>query len=276
MNRSIETFLRDSRQNRPMRIIKYFFLLLFSLNAFYSLVGQSDTILPFIDYDLVKKYEIGKITIVGQFNSDPNAIVGVTGIKVGSKINVPGAETQKAVKALWALKLFTEVEIRNAGVHEGDIMDLEVYLQEKPRLARYNYTGIKKTYHEDLNTRLKRFIGRNDVVNESKKQTVINEIKDFFIEKGFYDTEVKVLEKRDSKMRNGVVLEFEIDPRERVKIEHIEIEGNSLVSDKKLKSKLAETKQKGKLFGKSKLVKEEFEKDKDKVIKDYNKVGFRD
>lgn len=276
MKRSIETFTHHSSPVRTMCLKKIQFLFILNTFVLAAALGQSDTILSFMDYDLVKKYEIGKITVVGQFNSDPNAIVGVTGIKVGSKINVPGVETQKAVKALWGLKLFTEVEIRNAGIHDGDIMDLEVYLQEKPRLARYNYTGIKKSYHEDLNSRLKRFIGRNDVVNESKKQTVINEIKDFFVEKGYYDTDVKVLEKRDSKMRNGVVLEFEIDPKERVKIEHIEFDGNSLVSDKKLKGKLAETKQKGKLFGKSKLVKEDFDKDKDKVIKYYNKVGFRD
>ena len=98
-----------------------------------------------------------------------------------------------------------------------------MYLQEKPRLARYNYVGIKKTYHEDLNGKLKRFIGRNDVVNENKKLTAVNEIKKFFIEKGYYDTEVRVLEKRDSKMRNGVVLEFDINTNERIKIDEIRV-----------------------------------------------------
>ncbi|MEP7269717.1 MAG: outer membrane protein assembly factor BamA, partial [Saprospiraceae bacterium] len=251
---------------------------IFLFTSVYLVKGfaQQDTTLPFMDYDLAKKYEIGKISVTGTFNSDPNAIIGVTGLKSGSKINIPGPEIQKAVKSLWGLKLFTEVDVINLGVNEDNIMDLEIHLIEKPRLARYNYTGIKKTYHEDLNTHLKRFIGRNDVVNESKKITAVNEIKNFFIEKGYYDVEVQVLEKRDTKLRNSVVLEFNIDQNERVKIEELSFDGNEKVSDKKLKGKMSDTKQRGKLFGKSKLVQEDLKKDKDKVIKYYNKLGFRD
>ena len=155
-------------------------------------------------------------------------------------------------------------------------MDLEIHLEEKARLARYSYTGIKKSQHEELNNKLKRFVGKNDVVNESKKQTAINEIKSYFRDKGYYDVGVKVLEKRDTKMRNAVVLEFEIDTKERVKIDEIIINGNVQVTDKKLRSKMSDTKQKGKIFGKSKLVKADFEKDKIKLIKYYNTVGFRD
>lgn len=95
-----------------------------------------------MDYDLAKPYEIGKITVTGTFNSDANAIIGVTGLKSGSKITVPGPEIQKAIRSLWNLKLFTEVDIINAGI-DGSVMDLEIHLEEKARLARYSYTGIK-------------------------------------------------------------------------------------------------------------------------------------
>ncbi|MEP7321263.1 MAG: outer membrane protein assembly factor BamA [Saprospiraceae bacterium] len=247
----------------------------FCIGLIINLKAQSDTILPFMSYDLAKLYEVGKITITGTFNSDPNAIIGVTGLKSGSKITIPGPEIQKAIRSLWGLKLFTEVDIINKDVQDG-IMDIEIKLLEKPRLARYSYTGVKKSYHEDLNSKLKRFIGKNDVVNENKKQVTVNEIKDFFIGKGFYDVGVKVLEKRDSKMRNGVVLEFVVDPQERVKIDEIIFNGNTAVSDKKLRSKMSDTKQKGKIFGKSKLVREDLEKDKNKLIKYYNNVGYRD
>ncbi|MBK9681689.1 MAG: outer membrane protein assembly factor BamA [Saprospiraceae bacterium] len=259
-----------------MKIFSKFLLfaifLLFATIVSYS---QQDTVLPFMDYDLAKPYEIGKITVTGTFNSDANAIIGVTGLKSGSKITVPGPEIQKAIRSLWNLKLFTEVDIINAGI-DGSVMDLEIHLEEKARLARYSYTGIKKSQHEELNNKLKRFVGKNDVVNESKKQTAINEIKSYFRDKGYYDVGVKVLEKRDTKMRNAVVLEFEIDTKERVKIDEIIINGNVQVTDKKLRSKMSDTKQKGKIFGKSKLVKADFEKDKIKLIKYYNTVGFRD
>ncbi|HNT22042.1 MAG TPA: outer membrane protein assembly factor BamA [Saprospiraceae bacterium] len=250
-------------------------LLILGLVLTTGLRAQQDTVLPFIDYDLPKAYEVGQISVTGTFNSDANALIGVTGLKSGSKINIPGPEIQKAIRALWKLKLFTQVEIIQARVTDN-IVDLEIRLLERPRLARYSYTGIKKLYHEDLNEKLKRFINRNDVVTENKKQTAVNEIKQFFKDKGFYDVDVKVLEKRDTKMRNGLVLEFDVSPNDRVKIDQIIFEGNQLVSDKKLRGKLSETKQKGKIFGKSKLVKEDLEKDKVKVIQYYNTVGFRD
>lgn len=267
-----------SFKNNPSNDMKLIFRGIFLVAGLFfmgQIQAQQDTVLPYMDYDLPKSYEIGKINVTGTFNSDANAIIGVTGLKSGSKITIPGPEIQKAIRSLWNLKLFTQVEIIRENVSEN-IMDLEIHLQERPRLARYNYVGIKKTYHEDLNEKLKRFINKNDVVTENKKQTAVNEIQEFFKDKGYYDVEVKVLEKRDSKMRNGMVLEFDISPKGRVKIDQIIFEGNELVSDKKLRGKLAETKQKGKIFGKSKLVKEELEKDKVKVIKYYNTVGFRD
>ena len=277
MNRGMNVRLNSFKINPSdnMKSICRGIALIAGLFILGQIHAQQDTLLPYMDYDLPKPYEIGKITVTGTFNSDANAIIGVTGLKSGSKVTIPGPEIQKAIRALWNLKLFTQVDIIRENVTEN-IIDLEIHLQERPRLARYNYTGIKKTYHEDLNEKLKRFINKNDVVTENKKQTAINQIQEFFKEKGFYDIEVKVLEKRDSKMRNGIVLEFDVNTNDRVKIEQIIFEGNELISDKKLRGKLSETKQKGKIFGKSKLVKEELEKDKVKVIKYYNTVGFRD
>lgn len=273
MNARLKSFKINPSDN--MKLIFRGIALLTGLFFIGHIQAQQDTLLPYMDYDLPKPYEIGKISVTGTFNSDANAIIGVTGLKSGSKITVPGPDIQKAIRALWNLKLFTQVDIIRENVTEN-IIDLEIHLQERPRLARYNYTGIKKTYHEDLNEKLKRFINKNDVVTENKKQTAVNQIQEFFKEKGFYDIEVKVLEKRDSKMRNGMVLEFDITTKDRVKIDQIVFEGNEVITDKKLRSKLSETKQKGKIFGKSKLVKEELEKDKVKVIKYYNTVGFRD
>ena len=272
---SLPAFVYNKLRKRSMKLILKGLVLILGLVVSTGLWSQQDTVLPFIDYDLAKAYEVGQISVTGTFNSDANALIGVTGLKSGSKINIPGPEIQKAIRSLWNLKLFTQVEIIKAKVTDN-IVDLEIHLLERPRLARYNYTGIKKLYHEDLNEKLKRFINRNDVVTENKKQTAVNEIKQFFKDKGYYDVEVKVLEKRDSKIRNGLVLEFDVAPNGRVKIDQIVFEGNQLVSDKKLRSKLSETKQKGKIFGKSKLVKEELEKDKVKVIQYYNTVGFRD
>ena len=54
------------------------------------------------------------------------------------------------MKALWKQKLFTDVKIVLKKVI-GDVVFLEIRLEERARLSRYTYTGIKKVNHEDLN-----------------------------------------------------------------------------------------------------------------------------
>ena len=59
-------------------------------------------------------------------------------------------------------------------------MDIEIHLSEKPRLACYNYVGIKKSFHEDLNNKIKRFVGKNDVVTENKNKMPPTRLKEYF------------------------------------------------------------------------------------------------
>ena len=88
---------------------KYIFSLLFTCLA---LLGQAQTdTLPVIDYSEAKVYEIGGIKVTGNNFSDENAIISVAGLKVGNQISVPGVDIRSAIRALWKLKLFTDIQI---------------------------------------------------------------------------------------------------------------------------------------------------------------------
>lgn len=240
------------------------------------LVGaqEADT-LDVMSYTEPKDFEIGGITVVGANFSDDNAIIGVTGLKVGEKIRIPGPEIPKAIKALWKLRLFTDVKVVQEKII-GDVIFLEVHLQERPRLSRHTFRGVRKSYHDDLNDEVNRFLLKGGIVTENIKVNSSEAIQDFFIDKGFLDVAVDVSEQPDSARINSVLLVFDIDRGSRVKIQDITFSGNDNIVDKKLRKQMKNTKRKRKIFSASKLIKDEFTEDKAQIVAYYNKLGYRD
>jgi len=74
--------------------------------------AQSDS-LNIFDYSNPTQFEIGGIKVSGAEFSDENSLIAITGLKVGDEIRVPGTEIPQAIKALWKLRLFTDVQIYN-------------------------------------------------------------------------------------------------------------------------------------------------------------------
>jgi len=228
-----------------------------------------------MSYTEPKDFEIGGITVVGANFSDDNAIIGVTGLKVGEKIRIPGPEIPKAIKALWKLRLFTDVKVVQEKII-GDVIFLEVHLQERPRLSRHTFRGVRKSYHDDLNDEVNRFLLKGGIVTENIKVNSSEAIQDFFIDKGFLDVAVDVSEQPDSARINSVLLVFNIDRGSRVKIQDITFSGNDNIVDKKLRKQMKNTKRKRKIFSASKLIKDDFTEDKAQIVAYYNKLGYRD
>lgn len=237
--------------------------------------AQTEENLPVYQYGEPQEFEIGGIKVTGATYSEEVAIIGVSGLKVGDKIRIPGPEIPKAMKALMRLRLFTNVQIVLDKVI-GDVVFLEIQLQERPRLSKYAYRNVPKTYHENLNEQVNKFMLKGGIVTEDVKLNAQRAIEKFFIDKGFFDAKVKVVEEPDTARVNSVIVYFDTDRGERVKIEDIEFAGAQNAKEKKLARKMKETKAKGKLFGSSKLVRKDYESDKEALIKYYNTIGYRD
>ncbi|GJM33079.1 MAG: outer membrane protein assembly factor [Saprospiraceae bacterium] len=253
---------------------RLFFVLWIALIPVFAAAQIADSITIY-DYDEPKDYEIGGIKVTGANYSDDNAVIGVSGLKVGDKIRVPGADIPKAIKNLWRLRLFTDVQILEEKTI-GDVIFLELVVQERPRLSKYSYEGVKKTYHDDLNEELNKYLLKGGIVTENVKVNAKEAIEEFFIGKGYLDVDAKVEEHADSSRANSVRLVFNVDRGERIKIDDIIFVGNNQVKDKKLRKQLDNTKRKRKLFASSKFIKEEYEEDKKKIISFYNTIGYRD
>ena len=242
-----------------------------------SLLAQqspSDTI-PLMEWTTPTEYEIGGITVTGAFNSDENAIKSVSGLRVGEKVTIPGNDITKAILNLWKLRLFTDVQIVQENV-VGQTVFLNIFLQERPRLSRYAYLGVKKSSHDDLNDVVTPFLIKGQIVTEDTKLNAVQAIERYYKGKGFHDVEVTCIERPESQLINSVMLEFNIDKNERVKIGGITFDGNESVKPAKLKKLMKNTKPKSKIFVKSKLVYKEYKEDQDALTAYYNTIGYRD
>jgi len=237
--------------------------------------AQTDENLPVFPFGEPKEFEIGGIKVTGATYSEDVAIIGVSGLKVGDKIRIPGPEIPRAMKALMRLRLFTNVQIVLDKVI-GDVIFLDIQLHERPRLSKYAYRNVPKTYHENLNEQVNKFLLKGGIVTEDVKLNAQRAIEKFFIDKGFFDAKVTVSEEPDTNRVNSVIVYFDTDRGERIKIEDIEFAGAENAKEKKLARKMKETKEKGKLFGSSKLVRKDYEKDKEALVRYYNTIGYRD
>ena len=243
-------------------------------NTVFAQTQPTDT-LPIVTYGAPKDFEIGGVRVIGSTFTDQNAIIGVSGLQVGKKIKFPGPDVQRAMKALWKLRLFDDVQIVKEKTI-GDAIFFEILIKERPALTTYSYVGPKKGQHDDLNLIVNRFIPKGTIVTQSNKANAINGIEKYYREKGFLDAKVSVKEEKDAKRANGEKLIFEVAKAKKVKIQNITFEGNDHVKVRKLRKKMDKTHRKLKLFASSKLVRDDYEDDKKKILKYYGNIGYRD
>ena len=259
---------------RIFTYLRYTFALFIGLGLSLNSYGQNDS-LPVIDYEETKVYEIGGVSVVGNNFSDENAVISVAGLKVGRQISIPGVDIRSAIRALWKLKLFTDIQIVKERT-AGDLIFLQIIVTEKPRLSRYSYKGVKKSTHDDLNDVVSVFLIKGGIVTDNILQNTKTALLDHFKEKGYLDTEVDIVQIEEEKLKNSVRLLIDIDRNDRVKIQKISFSGNENVKSRKLRKQLENTSQKSKIFSKSKLLKQDYEADKIAMINYYNKIGYRD
>ncbi len=252
---------------------KYIWIFIFFCLSCSFLMAQPGT--NTIDYSQPKQYEIGGIEVQGASFSDENAIIAISGLAVGKKVTIPGPDIPNTIKNLWSLKLFTDVQIHyNKKI--GDLIFLTITVEERPRLSRHSFKGIRKLHHDDMNATVKRHLQKGSIVTESMKVNAANALKKFWVEKGFLDTDVEVLEVTDTILRNSVRLLFDIDRNKKVKIHDIVFNGNTTVKSKKLIRLMKGTRRQRRIFSLSKFIDGDYKNDKKELIKYYNTIGFRD
>ena len=188
-----------------------------------------------------KKYKIAAITVTGNRYFDQALLVSISTLTVGEEIVIPGGDNfAKAIQKLWSQNYFSDVEIYITKL-AGDSIDVEIAVQERPRLADFTFAGAKKSETDDLKTKTGLVKGR--VITENMKRTAVDAITKFYSEKGFRGVTVDIKTKQDSALVNSQVLTFDINRGNKVKISDIFFIDNSSVDEVKLKKQMKGTKE---------------------------------
>ena len=223
-----------------------------------------------------KKYEIADIKVTNIDNYEDYVLIGISGLAVGQTITVPGDDITSAIKRYWRHGLFSDVKITAEKI-EGNKIYLFIHLTLRPRITDIRFNGVKKSEREDLQAKLGMAKGSQITPNLIDRAKII--IKRHFDEKGFKNAEVNIVEREDPANKEQVYVDVNIDKKDKVKVHKITIDGNSVLTDKKLKRVMKKTNEKGKLvnlFRAKKFINERYEEDKQKIIDKYNELGYRD
>lgn len=190
------------------------------------------------DYSKSVEYEIADVKVEGARFLDAGILVNLSGLVKGEKVKIPGEQIPKAIKTLWRQRLFTNVTIEATDI-VGDKIYLVIKVEERPRIGPFSFPGLKTSDVDELRKRIP--IHGGSIYTENVRSQSINIIKNYYVDKGFLNTEVKILEIADSSMPNSIRLKILVNKGAKVKIEQINITGNSDVPEAVLKRQMKET-----------------------------------
>ncbi|HPG32914.1 MAG: BamA/TamA family outer membrane protein [Lentimicrobiaceae bacterium] len=288
------------------------FLLFFSVTVQAQIRLGDD--LSEIDYSSPKEYIIGGVTVSGVQYLDHNVLIMLSGLQVADRIEVPGDKIRKAIEKLWSQGLFEDVRISATSIKD-DLIFLDIHLEERPRLSKFSFKGVRKSEADDLREKIK--LVKGDVVTDNVIIRTTNIIKKHFNGKGFLSADVNIEQSRDSAKSNEVTLQILVDKGSKVRIDQINFIGNHNLSDASLKRSMKKTKDKAvfkpfnaldqlvlksprafstlnldtisgfatsvvqdnfkfRIFKTSKFIQEDFKEDKASIIAKYNEQGYRD
>jgi len=231
---------------------------------------------PEVYYATPKSYTIADIKATGMDNYEQYVLVGLSGLSVGQEVMIPGDEITDALKRYWRQGLFSDVKIIATKLEDGQAW-LEVQLSPRPRISEIHFTGMKKTDKEGVENNIGLIVGNQITPNMADRAKTI--IKRYYDEKGFKNAGVEVVQQEDPSKPGQVVVNIQVERKDKVKINQIIIDGNYALSDSKITRAMKKTKQMGKLvniLSTKKFVEDEFTKDKLAVIEKYNEYGYRD
>lgn len=241
-----------------------------------------------------KRYRLGTIKVSGNYHFNELTIFTYAGLQKGQVINLPGEEISDAIKKLWKTGYFSDINVYQASL-EGDVLNLEIYLNELPRLRNVEFTNIKKTKRDELLKDLSlaqpanSSIGSKDkhikiaegkIINENLITTTKNYLTNKYRKDGYYNTKVTV-DKRMSEDKKAADLIITIDKGKKVRIADIDFEGNTQISDAKLRKAMKKTKVKSplnpvRILKPSKFIENEYKNDLVSLIDAYKEKGYRD
>lgn len=263
---------------------------------------------------VTKSYKILGISVIGNKSADASIIIANSGLKIGDEIQIPGDKTLNAIKQLWSLNIFSDVQIIN-DKQIGDGVFLVIKVDEYPRIEKIVFEGNDEISTDDLEKKVS-FI-RGQILKPQEISKLKQRVFQSYEEEGFlnasiitkyfeyftadtlkdeivvtwrnqkdlseeYNVEYSKSDQSYSnlidKLKNRIFVKFEIQENDQVKVREIRFFGNTAFDEGDLRSEFDETKEARwwKFWSSAKFDKKMYEKDKELLLKFYKRKGYRD
>ena len=248
-----------------------------------TMSAQQKIVNPDITYSgTPKTYKLAGLTVTGIEGYEDYVLTGISGLTVGQELEVPGTAITDAVKRYWKHGLFSDVSI-SADSIVGDNIYLKIHLAPRPRISTINYNGLKKTEREDMEKKLGLLKGGQITPNMIDRAKIL--AKKYFEDKGYKNAEVFIRQRDDVAAKNQVILDIDVDKKEKLKVRSIIIDGDNQLGEKKIKGTLFskgafaknhEACKLANILKSKKFTPERWAEDKKNLITKYNEYGYRD
>ncbi|MCC6181558.1 MAG: outer membrane protein assembly factor BamA [Bacteroidia bacterium] len=263
-----------------MTLNKSLFLILILL-ASVGIMAQETISEPatntLLDWAKPKEYTIAGIEVECSEYTDKNIIRLLSGLNYDDKIHIPGDDISEAIKNLWKQGLFEDVQIYLVKTI-GDKAFLKIVVIEKPKLSGFSFRGkVKKNDADEIRGKIR--LVKEKVVTDYTLGYVKNIVRDFYVNKGFYNAKVDITTEVDKKAKTPhVIVYIQVTKGKKVRIKNLNIYGNSVVADWKLRRKMSDSKpfRLYTFWNSGKYLEDNLEKDLPTIITKYNSKGYRD
>ena len=221
----------------------------------------------FVFCQISSSAEITQIEVRGNQSVDQTLIINMSGLVVGSELR--SATIQGAIKRIYAINLFSDIQIEGTESEEG--VKLTIVVKEYPRVVESEISGNKKIKKEDIQEKINIVAGR--VITPMDVKTAVDEIKSLYNEKGYLSAQIQS-ELIQGQAPGGVILKFKIDEGKKVRIKKIYVEGNQAIKASKIKKQMKNKEDRWWRGGE--FDPDQYEEDKEEVIEFYKKEGYLD
>ena len=133
-------------------------------------------------------YKILGISVVGNKSADPSTIILNSGLKVGDEIQIPGDQTLNAIRQLWALNIFEDIQILiDKQVADGVFLVIKV--KEYPRVERVVIEGNDEIDTDDIEQKIT-FL-RGSILKPQDISNLKRKVLDLYAEEGYLNAKIE-------------------------------------------------------------------------------------
>jgi outer membrane protein insertion porin family len=210
---------------------------------------------------------IGRIVVTGTVSTDTLRVKRTFEVKPGDELSRDAI--RRGTRKLSALGVFDNVWVNQIDREDG-LVDLEIVVKERPRLARFTFQGNEKKSTPDLEHKL--FLRLGEVYSPTATRTQVDTLLKVYREAGYGRARVET--RLDTLPENKVGLTFVVSEGQKVRITAYAFEGVTAFPAKKLAKQL-KSKKRG-FFGGGEPDEANFSEDRDKLEAWYRNHGYRD